>query len=289
MKNILITGANGQLGNEMRKLLNTNSLFNTFYTDVNELDISDSNAVNDFVINNNIGYIINCAAYTAVDDAEDNRELCSRINTIAVENLAKAASLIGAKVIHISTDYVFDGKGNTPYKETDLINPQSVYGKTKAEGEKKLIEIIPNDYIIIRTAWLYSKFGKNFVKTMLELGRTKNHLNVVSDQIGSPTYAGDLANAIYTIITTEKWIPGIFHFSNEGVCSWYDFTKSIHQIAGINSCIVTPIPTADYPTKAKRPAYSVLDKSKIKDIYKVNIPYWEDSLKKCIRELENNI
>ena len=266
MKNILITGANGQLGNEMRKLLNTNSLFNTFYTDVNELDISDSNAVNDFVINNNIGYIINCAAYTAVDDAEDNRELCSRINTIAVENLAKAASLIGAKVIHISTDYVFDGKGNTPYKETDLINPQSVYGKTKAEGEKKLIEIIPNDYIIIRTAWLYSKFGKNFVKTMLELGRTKNHLNVVSDQIGSPTYAGDLANAIYTIITTEKWIPGIFHFSNEGVCSWYDFTKSIHQIAGINSCIVTPIPTADYPTKAKRPAYSVLDKSKIKDI-----------------------
>lgn len=289
MKNILITGANGQLGNEMRKLLNTNSLFNTFYTDINELDISDSNAVNDFVINNNIGYIINCAAYTAVDDAEDNRELCSRINTTAVENLAKAASLIGAKVIHISTDYVFDGKGNTPYKETDLINPQSVYGKTKAEGEKKLIEIIPNDYIIIRTAWLYSKFGKNFVKTMLELGRTRNHINVVSDQIGSPTYAGDLANAIYTIITTEKWIPGIFHFSNEGVCSWYDFTKSIHQIAGINSCIVTPIPTADYPTKAKRPAYSVLDKSKIKDIYKVNIPYWEDSLKKCIRELENNI
>lgn len=287
--NILITGSKGQLGNEMRKILKGNDSFNTFYTDIEELDISNRNVVEEFIITNKIDYIINCAAYTAVDLAEDNIEIARTINHMAVENLGIAAHKAKAKVIHVSTDYVFDGTSCHPYSEEDSTNPQSVYGTTKLDGEKVLAKIIPNDHIIIRTAWLYSIYGKNFVKTMLNLGKTKDCINVVADQIGTPTYAGDLANAIYQIISSEKWIPGIYHFTNEGVCSWYDFTKTIHKIAGITNCIVQPISTEEYPSKAKRPAYSVLNKSKIKQIYGIKIPYWVDSLEKCINELNQDL
>ena len=207
-KNILITGANGQLGNEMRKILTDNASFNTYFTDVAELDITNLDAINNFVSQNNINIIINCAAYTAVDLAEDNKELCNTINHIAVANLAQAAKTGNAKLIHISTDYVFDGTSCHPYTEDDKTCPQSIYGSTKLDGEKALAEILPNDHIIVRTAWLYSAFGKNFVKTMLTLGTTKESLNVVADQVGTPTYAGDLANAIYTIICAEQWAAG---------------------------------------------------------------------------------
>ena len=287
--NILITGSNGQLGNEMKKILKENTFFNTFFTDVEELDITNINAVEEFIISNNINYIINCAAYTAVDLAEDNIEIADNINHLAVENIGKAACKAKAKVIHISTDYVFDGTSCRPYSEDDNTNPQSVYGTTKLNGEKALAEIIPNDHIIIRTAWLYSTYGKNFVKTMLNLGKTKDSLNVVADQIGTPTYAGDLAKAIYQIISSENWVPGIYHFTNEGVCSWYDFTKIIHKTAGITGCNVKPVSTEEYPVKAKRPAYSVLNKSKIKQTYGIEIPYWVDSLEKCINELNQEI
>lgn len=285
VKNVLITGANGQLGREMQKLLLKDSNFNSYFTDVEELDITNQKSIYDYASDKDINYIINCAAYTAVDLAEDNQELCDKINHIAVENIGKVAKIIGARVIHISTDYVFDGKSNQPYNEDDATAPQSVYGTTKLNGENALKEIIPDDFIIIRTAWLYSSHGKNFVKTMLNLGYTKSNINVVADQIGTPTYAGDLANVIYKIISNDKWIPGIYHYSNEGVCSWYDFTKMIHEIAGITECVVNPITTEEYPTKASRPSYSVLSKRKIKDTFNLNIPHWVDSLEKCIKEL----
>lgn len=287
-QNILITGANGQLGYEMRKLLEENNAFNTFFTDVAELDITSYQDVLDFVSTNNIHIIVNCAAYTAVDAAEDNFELCNRINNSAVENLANAAKIAHAKVINISTDYVFDGTSCRPYTELDAPNPKSVYGSTKLAGEQVLAKILPDSHIIIRTAWLYSIHGKNFVKTMINLGRSKGSLNVVADQIGGPTFAGDLANAIYTIISSNNWIAGTYHFSNEGVCSWYDFTKMIHKFANITTCNVNPITTTEYPTKATRPAYSVLDKNKIKKAFNISIPYWVDSLEKCINELELN-
>lgn len=283
--NILITGANGQLGNEMRKLLEGNSLFNTHFTDVAELDITSPEAVDDFVKSKNINIIINCAAYTAVDMAEDNTELCNKINNTAVANLANAAKKAGARVIHVSTDYVFDGTSCRPYVESDETCPKSVYGSTKLAGEQALADLLPAEHVIIRTAWLYSAHGKNFVKTMLNLGKTRESLNVVADQVGTPTYAGDLANAIYAIITSDKWVAGIYHYSNEGVCSWYDFTKMIHKTAGITTCSVNPITTAEYPAKAARPAYSVLDKSKIKSTYGITVPYWIDSLEKCLKEL----
>lgn len=288
-KNILITGANGQLGNELKRIQDLNLQFSTFFTDVDNLDITNFDAIDNFILTNKIEIIINCAAFTNVDLAEDNEEICRKINTEAVENLAKAALKHNAKIVHISTDYVFDGHKNSPYIETDTTNPQSIYGATKAEGERLLQAILPNDSIIIRTAWLYSAFGKNFVKTMLSLGRTKDTLNVVNDQTGTPTHAKDLANAIYTIISHKSWTPGIYHYSNEGICTWYDFTRKIHQLAGITSCKVQPITTAEYPVKAKRPKYSVLDKTKIKDTFNLTIPKWEDSLEICINELENNI
>lgn len=284
-KNILITGANGQLGNEMRKVLDGSSQFNVFYTDVAELDITNLDALKAFVAKHEIDTIVNCAAYTAVDMAEDNNELCDKINHIAVSNIAEAAKTVNAKVIHISTDYVFDGTSCRPYIETDATNPQSVYGTTKLAGEQALSEILPDSHIIIRTAWLYSSFGKNFVKTMLNLGKTRDSLSVVADQIGTPTYAGDLAHAIYRILNTTNWVSGTYHFSNEGVCSWYDFTKMIHKLAEINSCDVKPITSEEYPAKAHRPAYSVLNKNKIKRTFGVNVPYWVDSLEKCLKEL----
>lgn len=281
--NVLITGANGQLGNEMRVLASENSQHNYFFTDVQELDICNEQAIHTFVRENNINMIVNCAAYTAVDKAEDEEELCNRLNHIAPGYLAKAAEANGASLIHISTDYVFDGTGHTPYTEDMPPCPNSVYGHTKLAGEKAVIDNCSNS-MVIRTAWLYSIYGSNFVKTMIRLGKEREALGVVSDQIGTPTYAKDLANAIYTIIS-QGVIPGIYHFSNEGACSWYDFTKSIHRLVGITTCKVSPLHTYEYPVKAARPAYSVLDKSKIKNAYNIEIPHWEESLNACIKNL----
>jgi len=285
MKKILITGANGQLGNEMRILFESYPQFEYFPTDIAELDLCDKYAVDSFVSQNNIDYIVNCAAYTAVDKAEDDIDLCYKVNVDAVENLAKAASGSKAKIIHVSTDYVFDGQNTQAYKETDATNPQSVYGKSKKAGEDILLEYC-NDCIIIRTAWLYSSFGGNFVKTMIRLGKEKDVLNVVADQIGTPTYAADLAKAIMDIIVfcekNQSFPAGIYHYSNEGVCSWYDFTLKIHELAGIGACQVNPITTEQYPTRATRPVYSVLDKTKIKETFGIEIPKWEISLKECI-------
>jgi len=288
MKRILVTGANGQLGNHMRLLAKESPDYNFDFTDIGELDLCDSANVLDYCTRTKPAYIINCAAYTNVNKAEDDIELCHKINCDAVANIAKAARAIGAKVLHVSTDYVFDGTNHTPYVESDPVCPVSVYGKTKLEGEKVLQAECPES-VIVRTAWLYSTFGNNFVKTMIKLGKEKEKLEVVFDQIGTPTYAGDLATALMQIVVySEKgsFIPGIYHFSNEGVCSWYDFTVSIHKIAGVTSCQVLPIETKDYPTRAVRPAYSVLNKSKIKATYNITIPHWETSLETCIAKLK---
>ena len=283
MKNILITGANGQLGNEMRILSAENPEYTYFFTDVAELDICDEQAVLDFVKANNIHVIVNCAAYTAVDSAEDNVELCTKLNADAVGYLAKAAETNGAEFIQISTDYVFDGTAHVPYQETEPTCPNSVYGKTKLAGEQNALSLCSRS-MVIRTAWLYSTFGNNFVKTMIRLGKERDSLGVIFDQVGTPTYARDLARAIFAAIR-QGVVPGVYHFSNEGVCSWYDFTKAIHRLAGITTCSVKPLHTSEYPTKAKRPHYSVLDKTKIKNMYGIEIPYWEDSLKECISQM----
>ena len=283
MKNILITGANGQLGNEMRVLSSEYPEYTYFFTDVQELDICDEQAVMDFVQKNEIDCIVNCAAYTAVDKAEENIELCDKLNHVASGYLAKAAAARGAALIQVSTDYVFDGTNHIPYRETEPTCPNSVYGRTKLAGEKEAVRLCERT-MIIRTAWLYSTFGNNFVKTMIRLGREKEQLGVIFDQVGTPTYARDLARAIYVAIAQE--VPaGIYHFSNEGVCSWYDFTRAIHRIAGITTCHVSPLHTEEYPTPAARPHYSVLDKTKIKETLNIEIPYWEDSLQTCISEL----
>lgn len=282
---ILVTGANGQLGNEMKNILEKECPGMTLYTDIQELDLLDAQAVGLFVSKNEITHIVNCAAYTAVDKAEEDKALCAAVNIDAVKNLANAADAVGAKIIHISTDYVFDGTAHRPYKESDKVNPMSQYGTTKRTGETALIALAPES-IIIRTSWLYSIYGNNFVKTMIRLGKERDQLKVVCDQVGTPTYAKDLAKAIYVILMSHQWVEGIYHFSNEGACSWYDFTKAIHRIAKITTCNVLPIPTEDYPTAATRPSYSILNKSKIKATYGVEIPHWEESLRECINRLE---
>lgn len=282
--NILVTGCNGQLGNEIQLLEKGNGKHVFFNTDVNELDITDENAINAFVDANNIDGIINCAAYTAVDKAESNEALCHTLNATAPGYLAAAMGKRGGWMVQVSTDYVFDGTKHTPYSETDPTCPDSVYGRTKLEGEQ-LVRQHCERAMIVRTAWLYSTFGNNFVKTMIRLGKEKTELGVIFDQIGTPTYARDLAVAIMTAV--EKGIiPGIYHFSNEGVTSWYDFTKAIHRIAGISGCHVRPIHTEEYPTPARRPHYSVLDKTKIKATYNIEVPYWEESLAECISKLD---
>ena len=284
--NLLVTGANGQLGNEMQRIVAANpGKVNAYFTDIDTLDISDAAAVRAFIEHNAIDVIVNCAAYTAVDRAEDEMVLCAKLNIDAVAKLASAARDFGAKVLHISTDYVFDGFAHRPYEETDEPNPRSTYGTTKLQGERELLKYAP-DSIIVRTAWLYSPFGKNFVKTMLALGESRDRLSVVCDQVGTPTAAADLASAIFSIITAPEWHAGIYHFSNEGAISWYDFTKAIHRIAGITTCEVSPIKSKDYPTRAVRPFYSVLDKTKIKATFGITIPYWEESLERCIAELK---
>lgn len=284
MKNILITGANGQLGNEMRLQAAENLSYTCFFTDVAELDICDEQAVMEYVTAHQIDVIVNCAAYTAVDKAEDNQELCDRLNHWAPGYLARAAASRGGAFIQVSTDYVFDGTAHIPYREDDTTCPNSVYGSTKLAGEEEALKYC-SQTMVIRTAWLYSTFGNNFVKTMLRLGRERETLGVIFDQVGTPTYARDLATAIWTAIR-QGIVPGIYHFSNEGVCSWYDFTKAIHRLAGITTCEVKPLHTADYPTRAVRPHYSVLDKTKIKEIYGLSIPHWEESLALCITQLE---
>ena len=284
MKNILITGANGQLGTEMRVLSEENKEYTYFFTDVAELDICNEQSVMDFVKANHIQVIVNCAAYTAVDKAEENIEFCTKLNADAVGYLAKAAEANQAEFIQISTDYVFDGTAHTPYRETEPTCPNSVYGSTKLAGEQNALTLCSRA-MVIRTAWLYSTFGNNFVKTMIRLGKERDSLGVIFDQIGTPTYARDLARAIYAAIR-QGITPGVYHFSNEGVCSWYDFTKAIHRLAGIKDCKVNPLHTEEYPTPAKRPHYSVLDKTKIKNTYHIEIPYWMDSLQSCIAQLE---
>ena len=282
--NILITGCNGQLGNEIQLLENVDTQNTYFNTDVEELDITDLDAIEQFVTANSIDGIVNCAAYTAVDKAEANEKLCTRLNAEAPAYLAQAIEKRGGWMIQISTDYVFDGTQHTPYCEDDDTCPNSVYGRTKLVGEFNVLKLCKRS-MIIRTAWLYSTFGNNFVKTMIRLGKEKAELGVIFDQIGTPTYARDLARMIMTAI--EKGIePGIYHFSNEGVISWYDFTKAIHRLAGITTCRVHPLHTSEYPTAAQRPPYSVLDKTKIKQTYGVEIPYWEESLRECIEKLK---
>ena len=273
----LITGCKGQLGTELSKLLP-----NAICADIDVLDITDEKAVEDFVRENNIDVIINCAAYTAVDKAESDIDLAEKINIFGPKNLAKT----GAKIIHISTDYVFDGTNHKPYQPDEKTNPVSVYGKTKRNGELVVMENA-EIAVIIRTAWLYSEYGNNFVKTMRRLGAEKAEINVVSDQIGSPTYAADLANAIVKIIPQmNKENSGIYHFTNEGICSWYDFAKEIMEMSELK-CLVKPIKSSQYPTAAARPFYSVLDKDKIKSVFCININHWKDSLKKCISVLDN--
>lgn len=275
----LVVGANGQLGNCIRLFLKDTAI----YTDKEELDITDENAVKEFVKNNNFKCIINCSAYTAVDKAENDIELATKINVDGVRNLAKT----NIPLIHISTDYVFNGKNNVPYVETDTTDPMSVYGKTKLEGEKEVLKY-SKSAIIIRTAWLYSQFGNNFLKTMLRLGKEKESLNVVFDQIGTPTYAMDLAGVIFKILQSGKYenMKEIYHFSNEGVCSWYDFAIEIMKEVNLN-CKVKPIESKDYPTLAVRPSFSVLNKSKIKRDFGVEIEHWRMAMVECLRNVEN--
>lgn len=288
--NILITGANGQLGNEMRVLSAQHTQHTYFFTDIAELDITSREAVNQFVTDNAIDVIVNCAAYTNVDKAETDEDMAHKINALAVENLG----LSGAKVIHVSTDYVFSGEACVPHSETDSVAPRTAYGRTKREGEVLLQAVSPKA-VIIRTAWLYSTFGNNFVKTMLRLGQEREALGVVFDQIGSPTYAADLAVAIFAVINAPVWQAGVYHFTNEGVCSWYDFTHEIFARAKtllptdaaqqIAQCNLRPILSSEYQYQTPRPHFSVLNKSKIKSTFGIAIPHWTEALQVCLEKL----
>jgi dTDP-4-dehydrorhamnose reductase len=287
MKNILVTGANGQLGQALKKIAADYPGFSFIYTDFNELDITSEEAVRSFFSQQEIHALINCAAYTAVDKAESDEELAFKLNFEAVLNLTNVCQEHNAQMVHISTDYVFDGKHHVPYNESDDASPESIYGSSKLRGEAAAIGTNP-DTIVIRTSWLYSEFGANFVKRMRELMQEKESLNVVFDQTGTPTYAVDLASAILTILGKVWNEPGtyggVYHFSNEGVTSWYDFAVAIRELTGA-SCAVAPITSDKYPTPAKRPSYSVMNKQKIKDIFGLQIPYWRDSLQVCIKSL----
>ncbi|HLP04853.1 MAG TPA: dTDP-4-dehydrorhamnose reductase [Paludibacter sp.] len=284
MTTILITGSNGQLGNEMQQASKKHPRFNFLFTDVAELNICDKVALSGYVQSNQVNVIVNCAAYTAVDKAEDDAESCYRINRDAVRNIGEVANENNLKVVHVSTDYVFDGTNHIPYTENQPVCPATVYGKSKLAGEQVLLETC-SKAAIIRTSWLYSTFGSNFVKTMIKLGTERDTLNVIFDQVGTPTYAADLAEAILQLLAHDNFIPGIYHYSNEGVCSWYDFTKTIHRLAGI-TCNVQPIETKDFPTRTPRPHYSVLNKAKIKSTYGISISHWEESLEQCIGKLD---
>lgn len=291
MKKILVTGANGQLGSELKTLAPGFAGFSFRFTDYDTLDITDREAVSRFFEAECPDFVVNCAAYTAVDKAETDRENAFLLNAVAPGILAEACNRSGAVFLHISTDYVFNGKNYKPYCETDETDPQGVYGLSKRVGEQNSLADCPRT-IIIRTAWLYSAFGANFVKTMLRLGAERNSLQVVYDQVGTPTYACDLAAALLQIVAQVaenpgQLTPGIFHYSGEGVCSWYDFARAIHELAGITTCQVFPVESKDYPTAAARPHFSVLNKSKIRSTYGIAVPYWKESLKVCIQKIKN--
>ena len=282
--NILVTGSKGQLGSELKVLAEANKKYSFIFVDVDDVDITDKEAVIRFFNSNNFDYCINSAAYTAVDKAEVDNENSEKVNAIGPKNLAEACKLSNTIFIHVSTDFVFDGNKNVQYSEDDETNPINVYGETKLKGELLITEVM-EEYFILRTSWLYSTFGNNFVKTMQRLGREKDNLGIIVDQIGTPTYARDLAKAIMTIVDKQSTSYGTYHYSNEGVASWYDFAKAIFQYSNIE-VELNPIPTSQYPTPAKRPSFSVMDKSKIKENIKIIIPHWTDSLKECISLLK---
>ncbi len=285
--NILVTGSKGQLGSEFQKIQNEIPGFVFCFYDLPELDITDKNNLASLINRKNINVIINCAAYTAVDKAEDDKENAFKVNAVGAKILAEVAKESGALLVHISTDYVFNGTAHSPYKENQATQPLGVYGETKWQGEEAIRKVNPSHFIL-RTSWLYSTFGNNFVKTMQRLGIEKKNLNVIADQVGTPTYARDLAHAVISILSqadSKKHYAETYHFSNEGVCSWYDFADAIMEISKLG-CAVNPIETHQYPTPAKRPAYSVLSKSKIKNDWGIVIPHWRKSLEACIQELE---
>jgi len=287
MINILVTGANGQLGLTLKSIQENYAMYTFFFTKKSELDITNSSKIENFIVKNHIDILINCAAYTLVDKAEDEKELANKINHIAVKNLAKISKKYSIKLIHISTDYVFDGTSKIPYVETAITNPQNVYGISKLKGERAIQEINPLNSIIIRTSWLYAEFGSNFVKTILKISNDKDKIQVVSDQIGSPTYARDLAETILQIIPKIKnENTAVYHFSNKGSCSWYNFAEEIVRLSN-HHCKVAPIEAVKFNSKAKRPKYSLLNTNKIQNTFGINIPNWKDSLKDCVCELEN--
>jgi dTDP-4-dehydrorhamnose reductase len=287
---VLITGSNGQLGSEIRELAAKYKKLDFVFKDIPGLDICNFNLLQLFIVENNINAVINCAAYTAVDKAEEEIIIAKKVNYEGVLNIVNALQAVNGKLIHISTDYIFDGNHFLPYKESDPVSPIGVYGETKRAGELAVINS-DLDSIVIRTSWLYSAYGNNFVKTMLRLGNEKENLGVIFDQVGTPTYARDLAKTCLDILCGDSSVNiskngNLYHFSNEGVTSWYDFAISIMELGGAN-CKVKPIQTKDYPTQAKRPQYSVMNKSKIKTDFKIEIPYWRDSLKDCIEKIKN--
>ena len=288
---VLITGSKGQLGSEIKELASEYENLQCVFKDLPELDICDAEVLNTFIIDQHINAVINCAGYTAVDKAEEEALIAQKVNSEGVLNLANALKKVDGKLIHISTDYVFDGNHSQPYKESDPVSPVGVYGKTKRAGELAVLNS-SIDAIVIRTSWLYSMYGNNFVKTMLRIGNNKKSIQVVSDQLGTPTYAKDLAKTCLDILsdagsTNISKKGSLYHYSNEGVTSWYDFASAIMEISNID-CQVIPIETKDYPTQARRPMYSVLDKSKIKSDFKVTIPHWRDSLANCIKKINHN-
>lgn len=285
-KNILVTGTKGQLGSEIKKLSESFTNYHFIFTDSKELNITIKEDIADWVLKYKIHSIINCAAYTAVDKAESEPDLADKINHLAVKYLAEVAKENLVNLIHISTDYVFDGRGFKPYTEDEDKNPINIYGKTKLDGEKTLCEINPKGAVIVRTSWVYSSYGNNFVKTMLRLGEEKDELNVISDQVGAPTYARDLASFVLQNLLepTNKNVT-VYHFTNEGVCSWYDFALEIMNLAK-RDCKINSIPTSDYPTPAQRPFYSLLNKNKAKKSFNIDIPYWRSSLRHCIEKIQ---
>ena len=288
-KSILVTGSNGQLGSELQNISAEDSEYDFFFADRTVLDLANTDAIKKYFDENSFDIIINCAAYTAVDQAESDERLANKINNQAVEALANAANENKTSLIHISTDYVFDGKNHRPYSEDDTLSPQGIYGQTKLDGEKALLRLNPGKSIIIRTSWVYSSFGNNFVKTMLRLGKDRDELGVIFDQVGTPTYAKDLAKTILNILPKlSNENVEVFHYSNEGVCSWYDFAKAIFELSEVK-CRVNPIETREYPTPARRPHYSLLNKSKIKNSFDIEIPYWKESLKLCLETLKEEI
>mgnify|MGYP000418436442 FL=1 len=285
MSNVLVTGANGQLGSEIKDLAPNYNQYHFFFTDVKDLNITNPKELDVFCSTNKIQVILNCAAYTAVDKAEEEVDVCNAVNNIATLNLAKVAKAQNIKLIHTSTDYVFDGKKYIPFKEEDTTNPINTYGKTKLLGEEALKKINPVNSIIIRTSWVYSSFGNNFVKTMLKLAQDRNQLSIIADQIGTPTYAYDLAKIMLNIIPKiNSSKVHVYHYANEGVASWYDFAFEIFHQTSIN-CKILPIETKDYPTAAERPLYSVMNKSKIKNTFEIEIPHWKISLANCLKKI----